>query len=114
MINLNSLERLQKIHKRIKQENTGTPKEFAQQLGISVRLLYQLIEKFKETTNAPIGYDRKRFTYYYRNDFELKINISITVLNNNELIKIFGGAYSFGKNNSLHSLCSGQHYLSIV
>jgi predicted transcriptional regulator len=43
MNNIRHLERLEQLHQRIKQENTGAPKDFARQMNISERSLYNLI-----------------------------------------------------------------------
>ena len=79
MNSIKNLERLQRLHSLIEHESTGPPREIASLLGISERLIYNLIEELKDY-QAVIGYDRKRKTYYYEDDFKLKINISISVL----------------------------------
>ncbi len=110
MKNLKNLERLQQLHQRIVQENTGTPKELANFMNISERSLYKLIEQLKELT-APICYNRTSNTYFYDGDFELQVNISVTALSNNEVIEVFGGSYFFKKNIILQGLCSERHYI---
>jgi len=105
MKNIKHLERLQQLHQRIEQENTGTPKELARFMNISERLLYNLIEELKDI-GAPIHYNRSLKTYYYSDDFKLQIKISVTALNNNEVIQLFGGTYFLNKTNSLQGLCS--------
>src|SRR5690606_3851184 len=110
MKNLKNLERLQQLHQRIVQENTGTPKELANYMNISERSLYKLIEQLKDLT-APICYNRCSNTYFYEGDFELKINISVTALSNNEIIQVFGGSYFLKKNILLHGLCSEGRYI---
>ncbi|WP_445737410.1 HTH domain-containing protein [Mariniflexile sp.] len=111
MKNLKNLERLQQLHQRIVQENTGTPKELSTLMNISERALYKLIEQLKDLT-APICYNRCSNTYYYNGDFELEINISVTALSNNEVIKVFGGSYFLKKNTLLQGLCSEPVYIS--
>ncbi|NCP53185.1 MAG: HTH domain-containing protein [Flavobacteriales bacterium] len=111
MKSLKTLERLQQLHQRISQENTGTPKELASFMNISERSLYKLIEQLKDLT-APISYNRIINTYYYDGDFELQINISVTALSNNEKIQVFGGSYFLKKNTLLQGLCSGRLYIS--
>ncbi len=110
MKNLKTLERLQQLHQRISQENTGTPKQLAAQMNISERSLYTLIERLKDLT-AQIYYNRNTKTYYYCNDFELEINIQITALSNNEVIEVFGGSYFLKKNTILQGLCSEPIYI---
>jgi hypothetical protein len=92
MKNLKTLERLQQLHNLISNENTGTPKNLAKLMNISERRIHHLIEDLKEM-NAPINYSRKTRTYRYEESFDLKVTISVTVLNNNEVTQIFGGSY---------------------
>lgn len=94
MKTLKNLERLQQLHNLIETEKTGTPLELANKMDISERLVYNLLEKLKDL-NANIGYNRKNKTYYYDDDFILKVKISITVISNNELTEIFAGSYFF-------------------
>lgn len=111
MKNLKNLERLQQLHQRISQENTGAPKELAHYMNISERSLYKLMEQLKDLT-APISYNRSTNTYYYDGDFELQVNISVTALSNNEVIQVFGGSYFLKKNTLLQGLCSERVYIS--
>lgn len=111
MKNIKNLERLQQLHILITNENTGTPKELANQMYISERKVYQLIEELKDL-NASICYSRSRKTYYYDDDFKLMINISVTVLSNNEVTEIFGGGYFLKKKPSLQALCREQNDIS--
>jgi len=105
MKSIKQLERLQQLHQRIEEENTGTPKELAKFMNISERLLYNLIEELKDIS-APICYNRSSKTYYYDDDFKLQINISVTTLSNNEVLQLFGGSYFLKKNSLLQGLCS--------
>ncbi|APY11038.1 hypothetical protein BWZ22_07190 [Seonamhaeicola sp. S2-3] len=105
MKNIKHLERLQQLHLRIEQENTGTPKELARFMNISERLLYNLIEELKDI-GAPIHYNRSLKTYYYNDDFKLQIKISVTALRNNEILQLFGGTYLLRPNNLIKELCS--------
>lgn len=111
MKNLKTLERLQQLHQRISQENTGTPKELANTMHVSERTLYSLVEQLKDLT-APICYNRNTKTYYYCDDFELQISIQVTALSNNEVVQIFGGSYFLKKNTLLQSFCSERLYIS--
>lgn len=92
MKNLKTLERLQLIHKRITNENTGTPKELANFMRISERLLFELLNLLKDY-GAPIMYSRARKTYFYTSFFDVQVNISVTILNETETLEIFGGSY---------------------
>ncbi|MBC30758.1 MAG: DNA-binding protein [Muricauda sp.] len=79
MNSIKNLKRLLKLHQLIENEVTGSPKELAKKFGISERSVYCLLEELKDY-EALIEYDRKRKTYYYKDDFKLFINISISVL----------------------------------
>lgn len=92
MKNLKTLERLQQLHNLINNENTGSPKQLAILMLISERRVHHLIEELKEM-NAPINYSRKNKTYFYEENFDLKIIISVTVMNKNEVTQVFGGSY---------------------
>lgn len=63
-------------------------------MQVSERMVYNLIEQFKEF-DATICYDRTRRTYYYGDDFQFKVSISVQV-NHDDLTKeIFGGSYLY-------------------
>ncbi|WP_340066804.1 HTH domain-containing protein [Ascidiimonas aurantiaca] len=96
MKNIRNLERLQRLHLLIESENTGTPKELANQMGISERKVYQLIEELKDL-NANIRYSRRLKTYFYENEFKLVVNISVTILSDDELTEVFGGSFFLKK-----------------
>ena len=91
MKTIKQLERLRKAHKLIRQEKTGTPSEFASKLHISERELYRHLEYLKEM-DAVISFSRSTNTYYYIEDFDLLVNVSVQVLINQELITIYAGS----------------------
>lgn len=97
MKSLKALERLQQLHNLIAVEKTGTPEELSNLLRISKRSVHSLIKELKDY-EANICYSKSRKTYYYCNDFDLQVSISVNILTNNEITKIFGGSY-FLKNN---------------
>ncbi len=90
MKTLKQIQRLQKAHKLIKQENTGTPKEFSLKLNISEREIYNILSHLKEI-EAPLNFNRKANTYYYTDDFDLLVNISVKVMLNEELKTVYAG-----------------------
>lgn len=111
MKNLKQIERLRRIHVLVKNQNTGTPNELAQKLSISIRLLYCLLEQLKEF-DAPLSFNRRSKTYYYTDDFDLNINISIQVMTSEKLVQIYAG-HSFSKYvTALQGGCSKPNYLS--
>jgi len=90
IMTIKKIQRLRKIHLAIRNRHTGNPKEFARHLHISERQLYNMIEYLKDT-GALIKYSRKDETYYYENEFDILVNISVEVLLKDETYKIFGG-----------------------
>lgn len=78
MNSIKTLARLEKLHQLINQERTGTPKELATRMHLSERLVYNLIDRLKEY-DAMIEYDRSRKTYYYCDDFQFCVNLSLSI-----------------------------------
>jgi predicted DNA-binding transcriptional regulator YafY len=70
---LRTIERLYNIHKLILLEKTGTPDEFAYKIHLSRRQLYNILDELKDW-GAEIKYSRIGHTFYYVNDFDVKIN----------------------------------------
>ncbi len=93
MKSIKNLERLRQLHVLIENERTGSPKDLAHRMKISERLVYNLIEQLKDF-EASICYDRGRKTYYYNDDFQLKVKISVFVISNNEVTRILGDTFS--------------------
>ncbi|RZJ66945.1 MAG: DNA-binding protein [Flavobacterium sp.] len=110
MKTLKSLERLQRLHDLIQTESTGTPAELAAQMDISERLVYNLIDMLKDF-QACINYSRSRRTYFYEDDFVLKVNISVTVMTQAETREVFAGAYYEENELLLHSLFGHRQYI---
>lgn len=90
MKTLKQLERLRKAHKLIKQGNTGSPSEFSKRLHISERELYRILEYLREM-EAQISFSRYSNSYFYSDDFELLVNVSVQALVNKELVTIYAG-----------------------
>jgi phage antirepressor YoqD-like protein len=65
-----AIDRIERIHKLIKLESTGTPEELAKRLNIKKRQLHNILCEFK-CFGAEIRYNRYKQTYYYENNFEL-------------------------------------------
>lgn len=91
MRTLKQLERLRKMHKIIKQGNTGSPAQFSKRLHVSERELYRMLEYLREM-DAQISFSRCSNTYYYCDDFDLMVNISVKAFVNDELIIIYSGS----------------------
>jgi len=59
---------LKRMHESINTGSTGCPNYFASKMGVSRRLLLEILKLLKEEFNAPIEYSRSRETYYYTED----------------------------------------------
>ena len=88
MKNLKNLDRLQQLHNLILKENTGTPKDLSELLKINKQSVHSLMNELKEY-EATISYSNRRKTFYYRNNFDLKVSVSVNVMTNDEETKIF-------------------------
>ena len=88
MKTLKQLERLRKAHKLIQRGNTGSPSEFSRRLHISERALYRTLEYLREM-GAEVSFSRYSNTYYYSEDFDLLVNVSIKALINEKLVTIY-------------------------
>jgi hypothetical protein len=71
---VSNLDKLKVINSEIKNKKTGNPDDFAEKLNISRSMLYVYIEEIK-TLGAEIKYNRSTKTFYYKNDFDITINI---------------------------------------
>ncbi len=75
MKTLKQLERLKKMHQLIKIGSTGTPKEFAERLNLSVSQLYYILDDLK-IKGFPIKYSRSLQSYEYNDFCELEVTYS--------------------------------------
>ncbi|MEX2573816.1 MAG: hypothetical protein WD317_05940 [Balneolaceae bacterium] len=57
--------RVRRLDALIRRKSTGTPGELADKLNISERWLYRLLDEIKEELDCPIGYCRKKRSYFY-------------------------------------------------
>lgn len=103
--------RVEKLHTLILQRKTGSPKQLAEQLGISRATLYVLIDEFN-SLNMPVNYSRKYETFYYTQEVKFTLAFKVEAINSpDELRKINGGNFTFflpsdfsdGRNIPLHS-----------
>lgn len=103
--------RVEKLHTLILQKKTGSPKQLAEQLGISRATLYVLINELN-SLNMPVSYSRKYETFYYTQEVKFTLAFKVEAIDNsNELRKINGGSFTFslpsdfsdGTNIPLHS-----------
>ena len=91
MKNLKQIQQLRKLHLMIKQEATGNPKMVAKKMHVSERQVYNLIDQLR-TMDATVCFNRRANTYYYANDFELLVNISVKVIHGEEVLHIYAGS----------------------
>jgi len=87
---ISQLQRIQKINRMIKSARTGTPREFAEELGISESHFYRYIDELQEM-GVPIQYSRSRKTYYYENNTELLLTYSFKIISETGDKEIIGG-----------------------
>jgi biotin operon repressor len=106
-----NLQHVELLHTLILKEKTGSPKQLAEQLGISRATLYVLIDELN-SLNMPVNYSRKYETFYYKQEVKLTLSFKVETLDDpNELTKINGGNFtcflpsdfSDGTNITLHS-----------
>ena len=64
-----NIERLYLMNKRIENETTGTPEEFANELNIKKRQLRNQLEEIR-LLGVSIKYSRKKKTYFYDEPFD--------------------------------------------
>ena len=90
MLIFETIDRLSRIHQLIKREATGTPEEFAERFNIRRRQLYNILDEFKDY-GAQIKYSRIKNSFYYENDFEIFVEISVTPLSKKDKKAIIAG-----------------------
>lgn len=82
--------KLQDLHEHIKKENTGTPCSLSDRLRVSRRPIFYMVDDLR-VMGAHIKYCRKKQTYYYTNNFDLKIEYKVTIITNGEAKIVEGG-----------------------
>jgi biotin operon repressor len=84
------LDRISRMHKLVTRRTTGTPEEFASQLGVSRTSLYELIDELR-SRGAPIVYSKSVKTFYYKEPFDIQITCSLKSMTCQEEKKYSGG-----------------------
>ena len=77
------LDRISMMHKLVSRQKTGTPEEFASQLGVSRTSLYELIDELR-LRGAPIAYSKSAKTFFYRQPYDITVTCSLRPLSYNE------------------------------
>ena len=62
---------IKRLHEFLLTEQSGTPNELADKLGISVRTVYNYTSYMKTELNAPIVFDTQKGNYCYNKVCEL-------------------------------------------
>jgi predicted DNA-binding transcriptional regulator YafY len=90
------LDRISMMHKLVVRQRTGTPEEFARQLGVSRTSLYELIDELR-SRGAPIAYSKSSKTFFYRQPYDIAVTCSLRPLTCNEEKENAGGINIFSK-----------------
>jgi hypothetical protein len=106
IINLNMkllvyIERINLLHKLIKQGRTGKPAELSKRLGVSPSRLHRVIEELR-FKGAPIAYSRQMQTYYYEFGYDISISATFAPLDEKEIVNVSGGSFLFNSQIVLH------------
>ena len=67
------IRKIIRLHKLIKIQRTGSPRELADKLGVSERSIYNYIGYMKMELIAPISYEEKNESYCYEIDCEFNL-----------------------------------------
>lgn len=63
---------LKRMDAFIRRRGTGKPEDFARRLDISRATLFRYLNALKDR-GAPIEWDEERCSYFYKDDFNLKL-----------------------------------------
>jgi predicted DNA-binding transcriptional regulator YafY len=84
------------MHKLVSRQKTGTPEEFAKQLGVSRTSLYELIDELR-SRGVPIAYSKSAKTFFYRQPFDIAVTCSLRPLTCKEEKESSGGLNIFSR-----------------
>ena len=90
------LDRISMMHKLVMRQRTGTPEEFARQLGVSRTSLYELIDELR-SRGVPIAYSKSAKTFFYRQPYDITVTCSLRPLTYKEEKESSGGINIFPK-----------------
>jgi hypothetical protein len=90
------LDRISMMHKLVSRQRTGTPEEFARQLGVSRTSLYELIDELR-SRGAPIAYSKCAKTFFYRQPYDITVTCLLRPLTYAEEKENVGGINIFPK-----------------
>lgn len=90
-----TMERINLLHRLIKEKKTGTPDLLSKRLGVSRATLYNMVEDLK-SYDAPIAYSRAAESFFYTKSFDLDLYCKIESIDDEvELRKVIGGCNIF-------------------
>jgi biotin operon repressor len=90
------LDRISMMHKLVARQRTGTPEEFARQLGVSRTSLYELIDELR-SRGVPIAYSKSAKTFFYRQPYDIAVTCLLRPLTTKEEKENSGGINFFSK-----------------
>jgi biotin operon repressor len=90
------LDRISLMHKLVSRQKTGTPEEFARQLGVSRTSLYELIDELR-LRGVPIAYSKSAKTFFYRQPYDIAVSCSLKPLTYQEEKDNCGGLNLFSR-----------------
>ncbi|TAL71184.1 MAG: HTH domain-containing protein [Bacteroidetes bacterium] len=106
------LDRISMMHKLVSRQRTGTPEEFAKQLGVSRTSLYELIDEMR-SRGAPISYSKSTKTFFYRQPYDIAVTCLLRPLTYNEEKENSGGIKLFSKVLFFRTLLSDLSMVSL-
>ena len=84
------IERIKFIDTLIRRKATGDTNSLAKKLHLSKSMLHETLKEMKES-GFPIGFCKKRKTYYYTEEGKMVSNLFEKEMNNEEMRDIIGG-----------------------
>ena len=73
---LGKIQQLEQLDQLIRLKATGSPKELARRINLSLRHTFRLISEMKEI-GLPIQYCKKRCSYYYSDSVKIHFEIRV-------------------------------------
>jgi transcriptional antiterminator len=67
-----NISKIKNLIHLIEKERTGTPKELANRLELSERMVYNYVDVLKKELKAPVVYNRTKQTYQYNEQGKLR------------------------------------------
>jgi len=86
------IDRINLLHKLIKEKKTGTLDELSKRMNLSRSHMCRVLEDLK-LKGAPIVYDRQLSSYTYTQKYQIKIDVEFKVLSEEETRNTNGGSY---------------------